>query len=89
MSVVNRLVRPRLWLELDQRGDQEVHRQDPDQDHSATEPEIPRAVMIPCHLRVAIKEPLADTKDVKAAEENDREQKTENDAKRRDESRCS
>src|SRR6478672_8912728 len=73
----------RAASEVDQRHDQEIHGEDPDQDH-LPQPQIARAVMIRGNIRVAVEEPFPNPENVKAAEENDDEQRAEYDPQKKD-----
>ena len=50
-----------MFLHLPERHDQQIHREDPDQDH-LPESQITGAVMIARHLRVAAEEPFSQTR---------------------------
>src|SRR5881227_3492760 len=55
--------------QFDQRHDQEIDGQDPDENH-LPEPQVPRVVMVARDLRVTLEKPLADPEDIEPAEKN-------------------
>jgi hypothetical protein len=70
-------------LDLDQRHDQQVHGEDPDEDY-LPEPKIPGTIVVARDMRVAVEKPFSDPENVNPAEEYDREQNAEDDAEDED-----
>jgi hypothetical protein len=68
-------------LHLPKRHDQQVHGKDPDED-DLPESQIAGAVMVAGHFRVAVKEALPNSQNVKACAEHDRQGDAEYDSKR-------
>src|SRR2546421_6764731 len=67
--------------QFDQRHDQKIHGQDPDENH-LPEPQVPRTVMVARDLRVPLEKLLADPEDIEPAGKNDRQENAEDDSKR-------
>ena len=68
-------------LHLPKRHDQEIHRENPDEDH-LPEPQIASAVVIAGNFRVAVEKAFSDTQNVKTGEENDHQADAEDDSQR-------
>ena len=68
-------------LQLPQRHDQQVHRENPNKDH-LPEPQITGAVVIARHFRVAVEEAFPNAQNVKPREEHDHQADAEDDSQR-------